>query len=202
MRLVRTLIGAVFFSCALGLCVSGDSIMRIRDLNGRMLAPFAPAGAAGVVFFVQTDCPVSNGYAPEIQRMCREYADRGVSCALIYEDVETGTSRGRLDATVRAHLRDYRYDGIPAAIDATRAVARHAKATMTPQAVVVDRGGEIRYRGRIDNFYAALGKPRQRVTERDLREALDAVLAGRPVTRPETQPIGCHITDPHSLERH
>ena len=38
MRWLRTLVGAVFFSCALGLCVSGDSIMRIRDLNGRIVA--------------------------------------------------------------------------------------------------------------------------------------------------------------------
>ena len=45
----------------------------MRDLSGRVVTPFAPAGAANVIFFVATDCPISNSYAPEIQRVCREY---------------------------------------------------------------------------------------------------------------------------------
>ena len=174
--------------------------IQVRDLQGRVMQPFAPAGAANVIFFVQSDCPISNGYAPEIQRVCREYAARGVSCSLMYEDVEVGRA-GSLDAAARQHLREFRYDAMPAAVDRTRAVARHAAATVTPQAVVVDRTGAVRYSGRIDNFYAALGRPRQRVTEHDLRDALDALLAGRPVPRPRTEPLGCYITDPASLER-
>ena len=59
------------------------------------------------------------------------------------------------------------------------AIAERAKATVTPQAVVVGPGGIVKYRGRIDNQYAALGKPRRVVTVHDLRDALDAVLAGR-----------------------
>ena len=51
----------------------------------------------------------------------------------------------------------------------------------------------MKYRGRIDNQYAALGKPRRVVTVHDLRDALDAVLAGRPVANPETEAFGCFI---------
>jgi hypothetical protein len=120
-----------------------------------------------------------------------------VSCALIYEDIETGGAP--LDPQIRTHLQDYRYDGIPAVADRTRAVASRARATVTPQAVVVDRGGAIRYRGRIDNAYADFGKPRQHVTSHDLRDALDALLAGRPIPRPETEALGCFIVDPASL---
>jgi hypothetical protein len=58
---------------------------------------------------------------------------------------------------------------------------------------VIDRGGAVRYRGRIDNFYVAFGRSRQVVTVHDLRDALDAVLAGKPVATPVTQPIGCFI---------
>ena len=172
---------------------------QIRSVDGSILTPFAPDGAASVIFFVATDCPVSNSYAPEIQRICAEYGPRGVECSLIYEDVETpGTS---LDDEVRRHLREYRHAGIPAAVDRTRAIATQAKATRTPQAVVVDGMGAIRYRGRIDNFYASLGVSRQQVTERDLRRALDAVLAGRPVPTPETEPVGCYIVDPAILRK-
>ena len=173
--------------------------VRIVGIDGGTMAPFEPAGAANVLFFVATDCPVSNAYAPEIQRICREYGRKGVACSLMYEDVEIpGT---RLDEEVRKHLREYQYADMAAAVDRLRAVAKQANASVTPQAVVIDRAGTIRYRGRIDNFYAALGKPRQQVTERDLRQALDAVLAGRPVPRSETEAIGCYIVDPAVLRK-
>jgi hypothetical protein len=122
-----------------------------------------------------------------------------VECALIYEDVETASIR--LDDEVRRHLREYRYTGVTAAVDRTRSIAKRAGASITPQAIVVDRSGEIRYRGRIDNFYAALGVSRQQVTERDLRDALDAVLARRQVIRPETEAVGCYIADPTVLRK-
>lgn len=175
--------------------------VRIRGVDGRTMAPFEPSGAANIIFFVATDCPIANSYAPEIQRVCREYAARGVECSLMYEDVDTAAPDGSLEERVRKHLNDFRYSGIPAAVDRSRVVATHAKATVTPQAVVVDRTGTIRYSGRIDNFYAALGKPRQQVTERDLRVALDAILSGRPVPKARTEALGCFIVDPAVLRK-
>ena len=163
---------------------------QTRDIDGRPLAPFAPAGKANVILFVQTDCPISNSYAPEIQRVCKAYAAKGISCSLAYEDV-------RVDASgVRKHLSEYAYNGVAATIDGSRALADRAKATITPQAVVVDARGAIRYRGRIDNFYSSLGKPRQHVSEHDLTDALDAILAGKPVPKPETEALGCFIARP------
>jgi len=154
---------------------------------------FRPPGKARVLFFIASDCPISNSYAPEIQHLCGDYAARGVSCSLIYEDV------GMDPSSMQKHLRDYRYAGIPAIIDGRRRIANRARATVTPEAVVVDGRGEIRYRGRIDNFYADLGKPRQQVTAHDLRDALDAVLAGKAVPNPETKAWGCYIVPPDIL---
>jgi len=68
-------------------------------------------------------------------------------------------------------------------------------AAITPTAVVVRSDETIAYRGRIDNFFAAIGKSRRVVTEHDLREALDAVFAGRPVEKAETPVVGCYIDD-------
>jgi hypothetical protein len=168
---------------------------QTRDIDGRAVAPFAPAGKAHVLLFVQTDCPVSNTFAPEIQRICTAYASKGVGCTLAYEDV-------RVDAAgVRKHLNDYAYRGIPATIDSSRALADRAGATITPEAVVVDAAGAVRYRGRINNFYASLGKPRQRVTEHDLTDALDAILAGKPVPKPATEALGCFITRPQPRKK-
>ena len=161
--------------------------LQIRGLDGTTLRPLEPAGLAGVLFFVATDCPVSNSYAPEIQRICGAFVSRGVTCSLIYEDPGvTATAAGK-------HLAEYRYKGIPAAIDRDGSLAARVGATITPEAVVVDRRGEVRYRGRIDNFYAALGRPRQVVTSHDLQDALTAIAGGQPVARPETESIGCYI---------
>jgi hypothetical protein len=174
-------------AAALSLIAFGAS-GQTRDVNGRPLAPFAPAGRANVILFVQTDCPISNSYAPEIQRICKAYAAKGVSCSLAYEDVSVDA------ATVHKHMKDFGDTRLAATIDGSRALASRARATITPEAVVVDARGAVRYRGRIDNFYASLGKPRQVVTEHDLVDALDAILAGTPVPKPETQALGCFIT--------
>jgi hypothetical protein len=186
--------------CASALTAASDGL-QVRGVDGQAFALFAPKGPASVIFFVATDCPISNWYAPTIQQVCRDYAARGVDCTLAYEDVDLGATPAALDAAVRTHLREYRYDAMTAAVDRTRVVAKRAKATITPQVVVVDRAGAIRYRGRIDNAYADLGKPRQHVTSHDLRVSLDALLAGRPVPAPETEALGCYITDPASIRR-
>lgn len=187
MRRGRVLLGAGV-AILLTASVSGQT----RDIDGRPLAPFTPAGKANVLLFVQTDCPISNSYAPEIQRICKAYGSKGVSCSLAYEDV-------RVDAAaVRKHMKDFAYAGVPATIDDSRAIADRARATITPAAVVVDARGAVLYRGRIDNLYASLGKPRRNVTEHDLTDALDAILAGKPVPKPETEALGCFITRPSS----
>jgi hypothetical protein len=179
---------------------AGDGL-QFRGVNGEPMMLFAPTAKASAMFFIATDCPISNWYAPTIQQVCRDYAARGVDCTLVYEDVDLGATPAALDRDVRAHLRDYRYGSMPAAVDRTRVLATRAKATITPQVVLIDGGGTIRYRGRIDNGYAALGRPRQHVTSHDLRVSLDAVLAGRPVPTPETEALGCYITDPASIRR-
>jgi thiol-disulfide isomerase/thioredoxin len=173
----------------------------IVDIDGGARDPFKPASVANALFFVATDCPISNAYAPAIQQICLDYRSRGISCFLIYEDLANGPSGGNLNEEVRKHLREYRYAGIPALIDRTRAVAGRAKASITPQAVVIDRESRIRYRGRIDNWYVSFGKRRQTATEHDLRDALDAVLEGRRVRKVETEALGCYIADPASLRK-
>lgn len=182
----RFLWGAVLIATIAGLA-AGAAAGQVRDINGGLLNPFEPAGPAGVLLFVSSDCPVSNGYAPEIQRICDAGRGRGVTCTLVYEDTS-------IDApAVRAHLDQYRFRNLAAVIDRDRALAKRVKATVTPEAVVVARGGAVKYRGRIDDQYIALGKPRQVVTSHDLRDAIDAVAGGHPVVHPETQAFGCFI---------
>src|SRR5690349_5432923 len=74
--------------------------LRIADINGAEQTPMQPAGPAGVLFFVTNDCPISNFYAPEIQRICGEYAAKGISCATVYVDPTLQP------AAVRKHVND------------------------------------------------------------------------------------------------
>jgi hypothetical protein len=197
-RLPALILIAALWTTAL--CAAGDPL-QFRGVNGERLALFASTGKPSALFFIATDCPISNWYAPTIQQICRDYAARGVECTLVYEDVELGATPAVLDAAVRTHLHEYRYGSMIAAVDRRRVVAKHAKATVTPSVAVVDGGGTVRYRGRIDNAYADLGKPRQHVTSHDVRVSLDAMLAGRAVPVPETEALGCYITDPASIRR-
>jgi hypothetical protein len=192
MRMIRLFVAAAIYAIQ-PVWVGGpapeaaSASPQVRDVAGRWLRPFNPSGTANVVFFVSSDCPISNSYAPEIQRLCGQYGSKGIGCALVYEDQQ-------IDATAaRRHLEEYGYRGIAAAVDDARTVASLARASVTPQAVVVDAAGAIRYRGRIDNLYAAFGKRRQQVTVHDLRDALDDLLAGRRVSNPETEALGCSI---------
>jgi len=183
------LMAALFIACAV-VAAAGGSQDRVPDIDGRPLTPLQPAAKAGVLFFVSTDCPISNSFAPEIQRICKDYAAKGVGCSLVYEDFPVNAS------IVRKHLDEYGYDRISAIVDGDRRIASQAHATIAPQAVVIDSAGKIRYRGRINNFYAALGRPRQVVTVHDVRDALDAVLTGKTVSNPETRALGCYIVQP------
>ena len=170
----------------------------ILALAAILLIP--PARQAQLLIFVTSDCPISNYYAREIQDICTSNRPKGLACTLVYEDVDFDAAR------MEAHLEEYGYrepgqlktasttNVVDAVIDGDRAIARRAGATVTPQAVLSAADGRIAYRGRIDNRYEAFGKPRRVVTRHDLREAIDAVLAGRPVRTPETPALGCFIT--------
>jgi hypothetical protein len=81
----------------------------------------------------------------------------------------------------------------PVLLDPQHRLVQRLKATVTPEAVVVGKKGELLYRGRIDDGYVALGKKRAAVTEHDLDAALEAIAAGKPVKKTETKAVGCLI---------
>jgi hypothetical protein len=164
--------------------------LRIRDIEGIERQPLkVEKGHAEALFFVASDCPISNYYSHEIRRICEAYASKGLACSLVYIDpTET-------DAAAAKHAEEYGHGGYPKIVDRRHALVAAAGATITPEVVVIRSGGSIAYRGRIDNFYAALGRPRRAVTEHDLRDALDAVFSGQPVPKPETQAVGCYIPE-------
>ena len=163
--------------------------VRVFNLSGELTNPFLATNTVATVFvFVATDCPISNRYAPEVQRLHAEFSSRGIAFWLVYADQAT------TNETIQKHLKDYAY-AIAALRDPEHSLVKRTGAKVTPEAVVFGRNREIAYRGRIDDRYVELGQMRPAPTRKDLEEALAAVLAGKPVPVPTTRAIGCHIPD-------
>jgi hypothetical protein len=170
--------------------------VRVRDIDGMERQPLkVEKGHAQALFFVANDCPISNYYSHEIRRICEAYAPKGLGCALVY--IEPTLT----DGAAAEHAGEYGHGAYPKIVDRKHALVAATGVTITPEAVVIRPDESIAYRGRIDNFYAALGRPRRVVTEHDLRDALDAVFGGQPVPKAETQAVGCYIPDLSAYSR-
>ena len=172
----------------------------VLDLEGRPVRPLAFGTGAGtgtgtavagastetvcVLIFVSNDCPIANRYAPEIRRIAARYAKLGVRFWMVHPLADETA------ASVREHAKAYDLPGTVVR-DPRRELARALGITVTPEAAVVDRKGALRYRGRIDDRFPALGQKRSQATRHDLCEALDAVLAGKPVPVSRTPAVGC-----------
>ncbi|MBI1358450.1 MAG: hypothetical protein GC160_29285 [Acidobacteria bacterium] len=170
------------------LTAMAGEVVRLTDIDGVDHGRLDSApGRATAVFFILSDCPISNQLAPEINRICTDYSGRGVRCYLAYVDPEVSADG------IRRHQRDFSYDCCTPLHDASRALTEAAGATITPEAAIFSPTGELLYRGRINDLYAGLGKKRREPTEHDVRRALDEILAGKAVSRPRTQAIGCYV---------
>jgi Thioredoxin-like len=165
-------------------------LLAIRDVNGVDRQPFrVDTGKANALFFISDECPISNAFAREIARICAEYKSKGIGCDLVYVDLSIS------DNQAREHSQEYGHGDYPKIVDRKRELVKATGVTVTPETAVVERKGKVVYRGRIDDSFAALGQPRRPVKNADLRNALDAVVAGRPVENPETKALGCFISD-------
>lgn len=141
---------------------------------------------AVVVVFLSFDCPVSNSYAQTLAEMARNYGPRGVAFVGVVPTDDTA-------AEVARQAKDFKIP-FPVFKDEKFATVDAFKAEFTPEAFVLDANLILRYRGRIDDAYAARLKKNQKITKQDLKRALDEVLAGKPVSVAATEPIGCTIS--------
>jgi peroxiredoxin len=142
---------------------------------------------AVVVFFTTTDCPLSNNDVPEMNRTAHDYQSRGVAFYAVQADTTIA------DADVVQHSGEYRFS-FPVLFDPHQVLVKLTGATTIPSAAVLTPDGTLLYLGRIDNLVEDFNVRRQAPTKFDLREALDAVLAGKPVPHPRTKAFGCAVS--------
>jgi len=168
----------------------------LKDVYGADHRPLAAAGQrATVFFFVLAECPIANAYAPEINRIVTDYAAQGVRSYLVYvEDDLTA-------AAARQHAQEHEFM-LPALLDPRHQLVEFARVTVSPEVAVLAPDNTVLYRGRIDDRAAGFGQRRVTPSKRDLRLALDAILAGKPVATPVTKAVGCYISTNENSKSH
>ena len=146
----------------------------------------AQADRPTVYVFTTTDCPISNRYAPEIQRLAAKFSGKA-KFTLVYPVAADSAD------LIREHHRKFGY-ALEYVRDTTHRLVKQTGVTVTPE-VAVMIGDRMVYRGRIDDRYIELGSDRIKPTRHDLEDALDAVIAGKAIAQPETRAVGCFLSD-------
>ncbi len=188
MRLsIALLLAACLVPCA---SLASSDRDTVPDLNGVLVRPLSNHGQKASLFlFITTDCPIVNAYAAEMERICAAYKRKGISSYLVYTDNLQSAKEDR------HHADAFKLRTAQSLRDAEHLLVKRFGAAITPQAAVALPGGRCVYLGRIDDRFVDFGKARYRPTTRDLRDALDAVLAGRRPAPAVGRAIGCYISN-------
>jgi hypothetical protein len=190
---MRIAIVVLMWFCLVAAVHAHESV-RVVDIDGQPRTLCRHDARATAVIFLSTHCPISNRYVPTLNQLSRMRAGDGVDVIGVISDPTVSM----IDA--RKHRDEYRIE-FPVLLDSSGLLARQFKPAVTPHAFVLDRDGKVAYQGRIDDGFAAVGKQNQIVRSHDLADALRAVLEGKAITQPRTQPVGCifEAWDPRDL---
>jgi peroxiredoxin len=162
------------------------SNFTLRDASGQPVTLYGFKGKKAVVItFMGTDCPVGDLYAPRLAELNRAYKDKGVAFLAVNSNAHETAEQAVEHA--KAHGLD-----IPVLKDPGNVVADLLLVERTCETLVIDGRAQLRYRGAIDDQYAR-GSRKDAPTRHMLRDALDAVLDGRPVAVASTTVAGCLI---------
>lgn len=162
--------------------------LELRDTNGVLhTAEEWKAKKAVVLFFTMTDCPLANGYVPEMNRLQTFFGPQGVAFYAVQVDSTVSTD------AVKKYAQEFGY-AFPMLNDPRLTLAHLTGAKVTPEVAVLAPGGQVLYLGRIDNKVEDLTRPRYAATQPELRNALEAVLAGKAPKEARTRAVGCSIS--------
>lgn len=159
-----------------------------RATDGGIVALRPPSDGLTVVFFYSRECPISNFYIPVLNELVRRHGTDRIRWigACVDPDIS-------LEEQLR-HSREYAI-GFPTIADRGGTLAAAVGATITPEVAVFGSDGQLLYRGRIDDHYAARGVKAAAAENHELDEAVAAGLAGRVPKRRETEAVGCPLPE-------
>jgi peroxiredoxin len=169
---------------------------NLKGVDGKMhsLADYADKKAL-VVIVSCNHCPTVIEYEDRMIAIQRDYAGKGVELIAINSNETDGHPTDSLEHMIeRAKDKGFKF---PYLRDETQDIARALGAVRTPEVFLFGPDRTLVFHGRIDDNASNPSA----VKRHDLREALDEVLAGKPVTVPNTTPVGCTVKwwgkDPH-----
>lgn len=155
--------------------------------SGRVALRALPPDRPLLVVFLSRHCPYVMHVASELARLDRDYGDRVSLVGISSNDVTKYPDDAPDRMAAMAASYGYRF---PILYDESQAVARAYEAACTPDFFLFDAGRRLVYRGQLDGSRPRNDVP---VTGKDLRAALDAVLAGREVAAEQMPSLGCNI---------
>ena len=165
---------------------AAEPTLELSALDGQKHAPLVMGGKkASVLFFVSPFCSTTKSFMKEINAIAADYADRA-AVYVVHSDPEI-TKEVAMEHTVISEVKAI------VLLDKEQALAKQVQARITPEAVVIGTGGKTLYKGRINDLYLGPTKRQRAATTQDLRDALDAILADKPVTEPQYEAQGCKI---------
>lgn len=157
-------------------------------VSGKTVSLSDYAGKPLLAIFMCNHCPYVKHVAEGLASLTSEYLEKGVAVVGISSnDVGTHPDDSPEKMKQEAADRGYKFDYL---YDESQDVAKAYAAACTPDFYVFDKDHKLAYRGQMDDSRPDSGKP---VTGVDLRAALDAVLAGSPVSDDQQPSIGCNI---------
>jgi peroxiredoxin len=155
---------------------------KLPDVEGKEHSLASLKGKNGtVIIFLSTQCPVVRAYNERIEKLAEDYRARGVNVVGINSNVTESVD------DIKRHISENKFSFVVLR-DNGNQVADMLNAQHTPETFFLDAANKLVYHGRIDNNRNA-----EMVQSNDLRDAIDATLAGKPVARAEAVAFGCSI---------
>jgi peroxiredoxin len=193
-------VGAVAILVGAGAARAGDGIAigspvpaaaaktKMKNVDGKLVSIADVSGKTGtLVVFTCNHCPFAKDWEQRIVELGNSYAGRGIGVVLVNaNDPAMHPDDGYTEMQARAKSRGMK---MPYVVDETSAVARAFGASVTPEAFLFDKAGKLAYHGTIDDNR----KEPDKVSAHYLKDALEAVVAGKKPPVAETKGLGCGI---------
>ena len=155
---------------------------KLKDYNGKehQLTDFRDSKAI-VIMFIATQCPVSNAYNERMEKLYKDYKEKGITFIGINSNKQESAEE------VKEHAQEHNLDFVILK-DPNNIIADKFDASVTPEVYVLNKDFDVLYHGRIDD-----SRREDDVKNKDLRKALDEILDGKKVETTQTKAFGCTI---------
>ncbi len=161
----------------------------LLDINGKTVSLSDLRGKKGlVVVFMCNHCPYVKHIAPQLVRVVEDYADQGIA----FVGISSNDAEAYPDDSPEAMKQEAAKQGytFPYLHDADQSVAKAYRAACTPDFFIFDANQQLVYRGQMDDSRPKTDRP---LTGKDLREALNCLVEGKPINAQQKPSIGCNI---------